>query len=311
MNLLKSTFAVALLVFATPAIAQPLATSAPDTGAVAADRWLILCCGLPGDDEHRERLTGACEKIIAAAQPVLGVDPNRLRVLAGDEAMRESLDGAADEIGVCTRESVAEAIAGLAGDAHTNDGCWIILLGHSHLYDTQSSFNVLGPDFDQAEFARWAEPLACREQVFWLTMPISGFWIKPLAGDGRVIISATEADLEFTGTEMPYALADVLSGDATHQKLDDVDGDAGLSLLDLYLATCLEVDGRFRALERLQTEHAQLEDNGDGRGSEFQRSYLPVPQGEQPETPPQRPEPVRSEQLDGFRARHIILKRPR
>lgn len=303
-------FAAALLLLRIPATAQPPATVAESpAGAVATDRWLLVCCGLPGDDEHRERLTGACEKIIAAAEPVLGVAPKRLRVLAGDERMREALDGAADDVGVCTRETVAEAMEALAGEVQASEACWIIVLGHSHLYDAHSWFNVAGPDFDQTEFARWAEPLASREQVFWLTMPISGFWLKPLASGSRVVISATEADLEFTGTEMPYALADVLSGDAAHQRLEDVDGDGAMSLLDLYLATSLEINGRFRAIERLQTEHAQLEDNGDGRGSEIQQKYLPAADDEA-ETAPQRPEPIDSELLDGFRSRQISLTAP-
>ncbi len=186
----------------------------------------------------------------------------------------------------------------------------------------KSQFNVLDSDFDQSQFAQWAKPLACREQVFWLTMPISGFWIKPLSSPSRVIISATEADLEFTGTEMPYALADMLSGDGQEQSLQDVDQDGSLSLLDLYLATNLEVNGRFRSMDRLQTEHAQLEDNGDGRGSEVQEPYLPVEAdegeevaevadenpAEQAKTKPELPEPISSKSLDGYLSRHILLK---
>jgi hypothetical protein len=127
---------------------------------------------------------------------------------------------------------------------------------------------------------------------------------------------------------MPYALADVLSGDGQEQSLQDVDRDGSLSLLDLYLATNLEVNGRFRSMDRLQTEHAQLEDNGDGRGSEVQEPYLPVeaevdsedtdePEAEasESETSDDRqkqkqivPDPISSKSLDGFLSRHILLK---
>lgn len=217
-------------------------------------------------------------------------------------------------------------------------GCWIVLLGHAHLYASSSQFNVLGPDFDQEQFAAWAMPLACREQVFLLTMPISGFWIKPLAAKSRVIISATEADLEFTGTEMPYALGDLLVGQGEHQNLEDIDRDGSLSLLDLYLAVNLEIHGRFKAIDRLQTEHAQLDDNGDGRGSELQQPYLPVEDEEPSEDTEETnaedtvedektgqeneateskkpanvrhelPKPVNNPVLDGFRSRHIPLR---
>ena len=44
--------------------------------------------------------------------------------------------------------------------------------------------------------------------------------------------------------------------------------------MDLYLAASLEVDGDFKAIERLQTEHGLLDDNSDGRGSEIQSGYI-------------------------------------
>ncbi len=158
--------------------------------------------------------------------------------------------------------------------------------------------------------------LGCREQVFLLTFPVSGFWLRPLRAPHRVAISATEPDLEFTGTEMPYDLADVAAGKGTHAKLKDIDGDDSISLLDLYLATALEVHGRFKALERLQTEHAQLDDNGDGKGSELQFPYLPEepdpseePKRDDPPSVPSRepPKTVTNPNLDGYRARHVIL----
>ena len=303
----------ALLMLSTAAFAQPPAsepTSHPDAAAVQSDRWLLVVCGLPGDEEHRERLTEACNKILAAAGPVMGIAADRVRVLAGDESMRDALERG-DGGGICTGETIPLALDQLAAEVQADDACWVFLLGHSQLYDARSCFNIAGPDVDQDQFASWAEGLRCSEQVFVLTMPLSGFWIKPLAGDRRLIISATEADLEFTGTEMPYALADVLAGDAQHQILEDLDHDGAVSLLDLYLATCLEIRGRFRAIERLQTEHAQLEDNGDGRGSEVQQKYLPDPEVDgEPGASPPSPEPVRSQSLDGYRAAQISLTAP-
>lgn len=305
----KWATAAVMLLAAVAVAGKPASKSeASQAAADASARWLVLCCGLPGDAEHRERLTEACRKIILAANPTLGVSPERVRVLVGDETMREALHDVVNEADICTQASTASLLGEIANEVRPADGCWVVLLGHAHLYDAHSWFNVSGPDFDQADFAEWASPLACREQVFWLTMPISGFWVKPLAEESRVILSATEPDLEFTGTEMPYALADVLAGEAQHQSLEDIDGDEALSLLDLYLATAAEVRGRFAALDRLQTEHAQLEDNGDGRGHEVQQKYLPPP-GDDAEEAFEPAEPVNNEGLDGYRSRQIMLNR--
>lgn len=286
------------------------------------ERWLLVCCGLPGDATHRERLTSSCEKILAAAGPVLGVPSDQVSMLAGDEQMRQTLAVHSENVGVCSSESVAAAVGDLVERAGADDACWVILLGHASFYGGRSQFNVSGPDFDQEQFAQWLSPLSCREQVVWVTLPVSGFWIKPLRASGRVVVTATEADFEITGTEMPYALADVLAGEGAHRTLADIDQDDQLSLLDLYLTTALEIHDRFQAMERLQTEHAQLEDNGDGRGSELQQPYLP-PDAEQENgeeeddeqdraeaATPQPPEIIRQRNLDGFRSRHIRVNEP-
>ncbi len=280
-----------------------------ESTAAESNRWLLLCCGLPGDDGHRERLTEACEKIIAAAEPVLGIGSQRLRVLVGDESMRESLQYDQEKVEICTRESVAAALATLGEQIQAEDECWVILLGHANLYDGISQFNVLGKDFDQTEFANWASALKSKQQVFLLTTPVSGFWIKPLANESRIIITATEADLEFTGTEMPYALADILAGEGESQTLEDIDGDESLSLLDLYLAVSLEVHDRFKSQERLSTEHAQLDDNGDGRGNEVQQAYLPLDEADESSGKPDRPKPIDVPTLDGYRSRQILVRR--
>lgn len=288
---------------------QPIATSGN------SERWLLICCGLSGDEEHRERLTKACRDLISVAEPLLGVTSARLRVLVGDDEMQDTISDVAKNIEVCTKSSVKTAIEELNERVPHDGSCWIVLLGHAHLHGQRCQFNVSGEDIDQKEFGEWSNHLTCREQVFLITLPVSGFWIRPLRAPSRVVISATEADLEFTGTEMPYALVDVLSGNGAHTALEDHDADGSVSLLDLYIAVNLEIHGRFKARERLQTEHAQLDDNGDGRGSEIQFPYLPTEEEETDdaaesveETPKAKPKIISNPNLDGYRSRHVLLK---
>ncbi|QDV47790.1 hypothetical protein Enr13x_77020 [Stieleria neptunia] len=307
-----------------------------DAAAAVANRRMLVCCGLPGDDRHREQMTAAIQSLITTSQTVLAVPPDQLTILAGDEVMQTALQPLHSATGICTRETLETALAEAAKTLKPSDAYWVLMIGHSHPYGAESQFNVAGPDINQSGFAQAAAAIECREQVYWLTQPLSGFWIKPLARPGRIIITATEADLEFTGTEMPYALAAVLDRSADTQSLDDIDGDGTLSLLDLYLATNLEINARFRSIDRLQTEHAQLDDNGDGRGSEVQQPYLPVESDEEEEEeddaeddeegeeddpgtedaeavePIEAPKPalIQSQNLDGFRSRYVLLEQP-
>jgi hypothetical protein len=319
---------------AVSVIAGAAAGAADSDSPAIAKRRMLICCGLPGDDRHREQMTAAIQSLITTSHTVLSVPPERLTILAGDEGMQTALQPLHAATGICTRETLETALADAAETLKPSDAYWVLMIGHSHPYGAESQFNVSGRDINQSQFAQAAAAIECREQVFWLTQPLSGFWIKPLARPGRIIMTATEADLEFTATEMPYALAAVLDGSADTQTLNDIDGDGTLSLLDLYLATNIEITTRFRAIDRLQTEHAQLDDNGDGRGSEVQQPYLPVePEEEEVDTdaeevvdepeatavaadetaePKTSPKPplIQSQNLDGFRSRYVLLQKP-
>jgi hypothetical protein len=214
------------------------------------------------------------------------------------------------EVELCTKENIQTGMQWLGKNAAQQDETWVIFLGHAHLYGNRSQFNIQDRDIDQNEFAKLASELTQQRQIFILTMPVSGFWMKPLAKPNRVVITATEPALEFTGTEMPYVIANILAGVGEHQNVQDLDGDGIVSLLDFYLAVNLEIEATFRTMERLQTEHAQLDDNGDGKGSEIQSAYLPVvSQKDKSVSKPVLPAPIAAESLDGFLSRHIPLKR--
>ena len=51
--------------------------------------------------------------------------------------------------------------------------------------------------------------------------------------------------------------------------------DGSTSVFELYLAAVAGVMKRYKTAELIPTEHAQLDDNGDGRGSELQSTFLP------------------------------------
>ena len=152
----------------------------------------------------------------------------------------------------------------------------MIVLGHGHFDGRHSHLNIPGPDLDERAFGRLFEGLTAREQVFWITTSASGFFLKPLSAPGRIVITATEADQEVNETLFPLALADVL---ASPPDGIDRDKDGQISVFELYLAVVADVMKRYVDDEDLPTEHARLDDNGDGRGSEVQVSFLPPSPG--------------------------------
>jgi hypothetical protein len=182
------------------------------------------------------------------------------------------------------------------------DGLWVICLGHCHHDGRQAWWNLPGPDLSAAEFGKLFAGVACREQVFMMTMSLSGYFVAPLARQGRVVIAATEADAETNETTFPAVFAQVLAGGLNLAE-HDVDKDGKLTLFDLYVAVAKEIAQNYASAEQLATEHQQIDDDGDGIGHEPQNAYLPeelggTPPGKKSKRPPSR---------DGLLAARILL----
>src|SRR5204863_2198779 len=119
-----------------------------------------------------------------------------------------------------------------------------------------------------------------------------------------VVISATEADLEVNETLFAAALADVLTTPPEGADFD-ADRDGKRTLFDLYIAIARNIVARYLDEELLPTEHSQLDDNGDGRGTEVQIDYLTEKQGGRAKEG--KAPPPRKEHSDGALAARTVL----
>jgi hypothetical protein len=261
-------------------------------------RHALILCGHPGDAEHVKSFTETVRKLGDGLAKTLGIPPERQYVLFGADRPKD-LPGAT---GPATREAVIAKIAEVQKIVQPQDGLWVICLGHCHHDGRQAWWNLPGPDINAKDFGKLFADFICREQVFMMTMSLSGYFVAPLARSGRVVIAATEADAETNETTFPAVLAQFLAGGlnvADH----DVDKDGKLSLFDLYVVVAKEIAQNYASGEQLATEHQQLDDDGDGIGHEPQNTYLPEEQGG---TPPgkktNRPRP-----RDGLLAARILL----
>jgi hypothetical protein len=293
MNMTRSLASIALLLLgasAAPVLAEG------DSGT----RRALIFCGHPGDAEHREQYAETVSKLAGSLAQELGFE--ELTVLFGTEEMLSDGEPVPESVdGPCTQESIRAAAAEVREALHPDDTLWVVLIGHAHLDGRYSWFNIAGSDLHQEQLADSFRDLKCREQVFWITTPASGFYARTLAHEGRVVITATEADREINETIFPHVLAGVL----TQPPPDlDADADEAITLLDLYLAVARGVARQYLEENALPTEHAQLEDNGDGRGTEIQIDYLPEELGGRASGPPQA---ARAENLDGARAAKIAI----
>jgi hypothetical protein len=261
-------FAFVGLILGLTAIGEGVAA-----GDVVTTRRALIVCGLPGDDEHRTLLAGAVSKIIGALTTRCGFGVEDIWLRFGDEAGSEERFGPVAHRGPARRNEIERDVAELRRRLGPEDALWVIVLGHGHYDGHNAHVNLPGPDIDGQGLGKLFAGIPAREQVFFLTTSASGYLLRSLSVPGRVVITATEPDREVNETLFPLALTDVLAAPPPEA---DRDKDGVLSLLELYVAVVAEVLQRYATAEEIPTEHARLDDNGDGRGSEVQQKYLPL-----------------------------------
>lgn len=271
----------------------------------SGQRHALIIWGLSGDGDHHQLYSQTVETLLTGLEQRLAISADAVQLVVGDEP-RDDDPVRVREAPRATKEGVTEAIQAFKAKVQPEDSVWVIVLGHTHYDGRFSWLNLPGPDLQHAEFATLFDGLTAQEQVFVLTTSTSGVWIKNLSAKNRVILTATEAGWETNETEYPHELARLMAAtDLTTAELD-TDLDGKFSLFDLHLKTVGNLAKSYFDGELLATEHGQLDDDGDGRGTELQIDFLTIDLGGRLQ--PNRPfEPPVISKGDGVLAKTIVL----
>jgi hypothetical protein len=135
---------------------------------------------------------------------------------------------------------------------------WLVFIGHGTFDGRSAKFNLRGPDISADELAAVLKP-GKRPLALIQCASASGPFVNALSGPGRVIITATRSGYEVNVTRFGGFLARAIADPAA-----DLDKDGQTSLLEAYLLASRQVEQFYKEAGRLATEHALLDDNGDG-----------------------------------------------
>jgi hypothetical protein len=138
---------------------------------------------------------------------------------------------------------------------------WIVLVGHGTFDGKEAKLNLRGPDLSATELAEWLKPFQRPLAIIDTTSSSAPFLAK-LAAPGRVIVSATRS-----GHEQNYARFGKFLAEALPDPKSDLDKDGQISLLESFLSASHRTLEFYKTEGRLATEHALLDDNGDGLGT--------------------------------------------
>ncbi|MGQ0642308.1 MAG: hypothetical protein ACT4P6_16290 [Gemmatimonadaceae bacterium] len=215
---------------------------------------VLIVSGVGGDSARTERFTRLALEASAALRTRYNVEDSLITVLAERTAhdpriIRER----------STRDAVRGALARLAATAQPNERVILIYIGHGSAQSGRPQLALVGPDLGAAELATLLAGIKATTLAVVLAASASGDFVKPLAAPGRVIITATKSGAEQNESLFAEHFVSALGTDAA-----DSDKDHRVSLLELFTYTRREVARVYETSNRLLTEHAVLEDDGDG-----------------------------------------------
>ena len=227
------------------AVANAIASPASElqAGSTNDQTTLIVVVGAPGEEEFGKSFAqwaALWEKAGSAAAAKLvtiGLKPAE---------------------GISDRDRLQQALA-----VEPKDGSelWLVLIGHGTFDGKEAKFNLSGPDFSASELAGWLQPFH-RPVAIINAASASAPFINKLSAPGRVVVTATRSGFEHNYARFGQYLAEAITDPEA-----DLDKDGQTSLLDAFLIASRRL-GEFYQLEgRLATEHALLDDNGDGLGT--------------------------------------------
>ncbi len=179
---------------------------------------------------------------------------------AADRASAEFILIGADSAGDKSDREQLKSV--LADPSRSNaELVWLVLIGHGTYDGRLAKFNLRGSDVSAAELAEWLDPAAAPLAVINCASASAPF-INRLSAPGRVVVTATKSGQEVNFARFGKYLADAIADPAA-----DLDKDDQTSLLEAYLTACRGVAEFYEGQKRLATEHALLDDNGDGLGT--------------------------------------------
>jgi hypothetical protein len=236
------------------AMMAALLLAASTTGIQAQNNThLLIISGLGGEPAYSQSFLGYGKLLKQAAIDRYGVRAENITLLAEKADADALVDGRAG------KPEIEQAFAALAARSSAGDPVMVVLIGHGSFNGGTARLSLPGPDLSAEEFAALLDRLDGRRVALVNTASASGAFIEAAAKPGRAVLTATKSGQERNQTIFPRHFVSAFAEDVA-----DTDKDGRVSLLEAFVYAQAEVERSYEQDGRLMTEHAVLEDNGDG-----------------------------------------------
>lgn len=234
--------------------------------AVDPNKFAVVIAGVGGEEAYTKRFSAEAARLYDALTTRLGFDQKNVSLLV-ENINGGPENGARDTEHPTARRATADevrkAFASISSSAKADSLVLVVLIGHGSFDSQQAKFNLVGPDLSAKDYAQLLNALPTRRAVFVNCASSSGEFLKPLSGEGHVVITATRSGNEQNATIFAEHFISALTDEGA-----DADKNGRVSVLEAFsYASKLTADW-YKQKNRLATEHAMIDDNGDGVGHE-------------------------------------------
>jgi hypothetical protein len=229
-------------------------------GAVAAplsaqEAHVLIVAGLGGEDVYRQSFIEWGTQLADAAIEA-GVRPENVVFLA------ENPEAAPQRVRArSTKEEVERAFQEIAERAAPEDRVLVVLIGHGTGSGGESRVTLPGGSLMLTDYARLVDLLAPRLVAFVNVASASGDFVPVLAGDSRVVVTATRSPQQRNATLFGGHFVRAFSGEGA-----DLDRDGRVSLLEAFEYGRQETERHYRDRGLISPEQALIEDRAEGSG---------------------------------------------
>lgn len=225
--------------------------------AIRAQSHVLIISGLGGEAKYTQSFAELSSRLATALHTRYAV-PDSDVVWLGEDTVSK----APHFNGVSTKVNVARVVQRFAARARPAAQVVFVLIGHGAGEGAESRISIPGPDVTATDMLKYFAKFPTQRIAFLDLTSASGDMIGVLSGPNRVLITATKTALERNESVFARFFVDALTKDGA-----DADKDGRVSLLEAFRYAATETKRLYDNASKMQTEHAQLDDDGDKVGT--------------------------------------------
>ena len=220
-------------------------------GAAAESRWAVIVSGASGGEKYAEQMATWRADLRSALVDRYGFKPDHVKLLVDETAKTGER---------ATTANVKTVFADIKKTGSKEDFVLVVLLGHGTYDGDVAKFNLVGPDMTAKDWTDLLNGIQGRVALV-NTTEASFPFLEALSSKGRIVITATHSPAQKYATVFPEYFVKAMKEAST-----DLDKNGRTSVFEVFAAASASVKQHFEQRGQLITEHAVIDDNGDGKG---------------------------------------------